>query len=235
MKKLILILTIMALTGSCAFKKKEKAQEPAVKAPAEEIGHFALTGSVVFDNDETAYNRPYSAIKQSDGKIVIFGQSRNDLILMRYLADGSGFDQDFQGGVVYIPSSLSMNSSTSGYEAQLITMQEVNGVEKILLLGRNKNSSKLSLARFNLDGTLDTSFSTAISTSLPVAAAAYITTQVIAGVNYIVVTGMDSSTYKFLVARYSENGVLLSQTSVGSNISRVTSVTIQSDGKIVVA
>ena len=100
----------------------------------------------------------FSLTTQSDGKILVAGASLNggsfDFALVRYNADG-GLDSSFGGGTGKIITDF-------GYsDAGLSVAVQADG--KILLAGQSwdmpSNSNyKFTLARYNQDGSLDTSF-----------------------------------------------------------------------------
>jgi uncharacterized delta-60 repeat protein len=89
---------------------------------------------------------------QADGKIVAFGEANSNLVLVRYNTNGT-LDTTFGGtGIV---------STDSGQtdQARDLTLQ-TDG--KIIVCGTiwNANSKDILLARYNTDGSLDTSFGT---------------------------------------------------------------------------
>ncbi|MCP4168951.1 MAG: hypothetical protein GY759_24065, partial [Chloroflexi bacterium] len=96
-----------------------------------------------------------SVTMQSDGKILVAGNSDNgsdkDLALVRYNTDGS-LDTSFDGDGILTTAFGSANDSGSSVAVQS------NG--KILVAGTSFNGSDwdFSLARYNTDGSLDTSF-----------------------------------------------------------------------------
>jgi uncharacterized delta-60 repeat protein len=93
-----------------------------------------------------------SVFVQTDGKIVAAGTSSSDFALVRYNSNGSldtSFDTD---GIV----TTNIIGSETGYSASL----QPNG--KIVLGGvaGNVNGNDFALARYNVNGSLDTTFST---------------------------------------------------------------------------
>jgi uncharacterized delta-60 repeat protein len=177
---------------------------------------------------------------QPDGKIVVAGFSFTgsdwDFALVRYGADGS-LDTSFGGGdgIVTTPVGLSFGQS--------VTVQP-NG--KIVVAGFSLGST-IALVRYNADGTLDESFGGGDGiVKTPVGSEGQglsVTVQpdgkiVVAGISF---TGSD---WDFALVRYGADGTL--DTSFGGGDGIVTtpvgllndfgqSVTVQPDGKIVVA
>lgn len=100
---------------------------------------------------------------QSDGKILgLFDAPRTTVgkdVVIRYNAGGT-LDSSFAGGgILYVNWNIP-NYSTAGY-AHAIAVQNVGGQEKILVAGSYSSASSqigLRVDRYNLDGTLDTTF-----------------------------------------------------------------------------
>jgi uncharacterized delta-60 repeat protein len=192
-----------------------------------------------------------SVVIQSDGKIVVAGESYNgsdyDFALVRYNTDGSldnSFDND--GKVTTAIGS----SDDVGYSVA------IQSDEKIIVAGSSWNGSNddFALIRYNTDGNLDNTFdsdgkvTTAIGSSNEVGKSAAIQSDgkiVVAGKSY------NGSAFNFAVVRYNGNGSLDNSfdsdgkvtTDFGgrddsdpghSIFTDVYSVAIQSDGKIVV-
>jgi uncharacterized delta-60 repeat protein len=184
----------------------------------------------------------YSLVVQSDGKIVVAGASFNggnwDFALVRYNANGT-LDSSFGlGGMITTPIGGDHD------EAFSVAMQS-NG--KIVVAGFSRISGNwdFALVRYNVNGTLDSSFGSG----------GKVTTAIGGGDDYglsvavqsdgkIVVTGMsqNGSDWDFALARYDTNGVLDSGfgsggkviTGIGGSDDHGRAVTMQSDGKIVV-
>ena len=105
-----------------------------------------------------SYDYGESLIQQADGKLLLAGSARegsNDnenFALARYNLDGT-LDTTFGGGDGKVTTDFA-GSADYGYSL----IQQVDG--KLLLAGRayDGGNSNFALARYNLDGTLDTSF-----------------------------------------------------------------------------
>jgi uncharacterized delta-60 repeat protein len=183
---------------------------------------------------------PYSIAVQSDGKIVVAGQTMNgsyaDFAAVRYNTDGSldtSFDSD--GKVV---------TAIGSYEDMARAMV-IQADGKIVVAGYSYTGSNydFSLVRYNSDGSLDTGFdsdgklTTAVQSGADAAYAVALQADgkiLAAGYSY------GSSNEDFAVVRYNTNGSL--DTSFGffgkvthsvlTSHDRICSVAVQTDGKI---
>jgi uncharacterized delta-60 repeat protein len=200
-----------------------------------------------------------SVLIQPDGKILVGGSdyagTKNAappqvFAVVRYNTDGS-LDTSFgSGGIATadFPGALINGWRYSQSYASVLYPQAGTGNDgKIVLAGghETKNSGSIfALARFNTNGTLDSTFGNAgeVTTSFPVS----IPLQggahgvVIQSDGKIVAAG--GSTSGFVLARYNSNGSLDTSfgsggevvTSLGAN-SNVSTLLLQPDGKLVVA
>ncbi|QDV68641.1 Serine-aspartate repeat-containing protein D precursor [Rosistilla carotiformis] len=208
------------------------------------------TPDTTFDSDgvlTTAIGASHDAAQsvavQSDGKIVVAGTryngSNEEFAVARYNADGTPdttFDSD---GI------LTTAIGSSNDQAQSVAVQSDG---KIVVAGSSYNGSNedFAVARYNADGTLDTTFgndgilTTAIGSSSDVAQSVVVQSDgkiVVAGSSY------NGSNEEFAVARYNADGTLdttfdsdgILTTAIGSSSDQAQSVAVQSDGKIVVA
>ncbi len=177
---------------------------------------------------------------QSDGKIVVTGWNHNgsntDFALVRYNTDGSldaSFDND---GIV---------TTQVGSDDSYAYSVAIQSDGKIVASGKswNNNNDDFTLVRYNPDGSLDLSFGVD----------GIVTTGIGSGYDHaysvaiqrdgkIVVTGA-SHNDDFVVVRYNPDGSLdasfdsdgIVTTVIEGGVGSSRSVTIQSDGKIVVA
>ncbi|NLX05086.1 MAG: DUF4347 domain-containing protein, partial [Phycisphaerae bacterium] len=186
----------------------------------------------------------YSMAIQADGKIVAAGYSYNgsndDFALVRYNSDGS-LDTTFSGdGIV--------TTGFGGSSADQVKSVAIQADGKIVVAGYSNlgGTNDFALARYNTDGSLDTSFSgdglltTAIGTGADAAYGMAIQADgkiVAAGYSY------NGSNYDFALVRYNTDGSLDTTFSGdgivttgfgGSSADQVQSMAIQADGKIVV-
>lgn len=93
----------------------------------------------------------YGATLQSDGKIVVVGQSGDVFTLARYNADGT-VDTAFGGA----GNGLAVISGLGGNSRALDVFQQADG--KLIAVGFKSNYGDFAMVRLNTDGTLDTSF-----------------------------------------------------------------------------
>ena len=195
---------------------------------------FDGDGKVVTPFGSSSSDQAYAVVLQSDGKIVVVGNSGGDFALARYNPDGS-LDTSFDGaGKVTTPIG---SSGDYGYGVVL----QPDG--KIVVAGYSYNGSNydFAVARYNANGSLDTSFGGTGKVTTPIGSAddhGY--SVAIQSDGKIVVAG--DSNYDFAVVRYNADGSL--DTSFDGDGKVTTpiafsdyaySVVLQSDGKIVVA
>jgi uncharacterized delta-60 repeat protein len=193
---------------------------------------FGTDGKVIMDFG--GYDLGRSVIMQEDGKIIVAGSgynaasNPNDFALVRYNSDGS-LDPLFGiGGKVL--TDIGSHTDDYGYS---LTVQSDG---KIIVGGISNGDC--ALARYNVDGNLDTSFG--LGGKVVTDIYSYSDCIDIQSDGKIIVAG-SSYTADFVVARYNNDGSL--DTSFGKGGKVITdfgnndysySVTMQSDGKIVV-
>jgi len=177
---------------------------------------------------------------QTDGKIVAVGTAADDFVVLRYNAVGT-LDPTFSGdGIV----TTSFGSSASLDSARAVAIQP-NG--RIVVAGREGPQSNpgVGLARYNTNGTLDTTFSGdgILEMEFSTSAGGEATGVAIQADGKIVVVG--SSGTDFAVARLNPDGTLdatfgpppggIVTRDFGSANEGAIAVAIQTDGRIVVA
>jgi len=185
----------------------------------------------------------YSLLIQNDNKIILAGNNVNNgnpnYAIARFNTDGSldqsfsadGMDTVFIGGVIDYCLSVALQSDG-----------------KIVMAGysHNGNNTDFALVRYNTNGIIDSTFdadgkvTTAIGNSSD-----GISSVVIQSDNKILVTGYsyNGSNFDFALARYNSNGSLDNTfdidgkltTDFSSQIDFGIAITLQSDGKILVA
>jgi uncharacterized delta-60 repeat protein len=201
------------------------------------------TGGKVTTAIVTAWDIGNSVTIQPDGKILVAGQatigSTQDFAMVRYNANGT-LDTSFGTG-----GKVTTDIGTSHDQGKSVTIQPDG---KIVVAGQARFGSNddFALVRYNADGSLDTSFGTGgkVTTAIGTAwdSGYSVTLQpdgkiVVAGIAYI------GSTYDFALVRYNADGSLDTSfgtggkvtTAIGTSNDQGWSVTIQADGKIVVA
>jgi uncharacterized delta-60 repeat protein len=176
---------------------------------------------------------------QSDGKIMVAGYSYNgsnyDFALTRYNANGS-LDTTFDGD-----GKVTTAVGSSHDEANSVAIQSDG---KIVVAGSSVNGGwkDFALARYNTNGSPDTTFDGDGKVTTSVGSFDdYAYSVAIQSDGKIVIAGVSSG--DFALVRYNSNGSLDTTfdfdgkvtTAVGSSYDYANSVTIQSDGKIVVA
>ncbi len=209
------------------------------------------SGGHVLSSFSNAVSTAYAVTTQPDGKVVIAGTSftsgsktGNDFLVARYNADGS-VDTSFGTG-----GGTLTDFGSSADRAYAVALQpQTNGSSKILVAGYDGGGT-FAVARYNADGTLDTTFggktykgkvTTALGGSSSVA-----DSMVVDSAGRILVAGTTNVTGAGTVAalvRYTADGAL--DTTFGSggklltNIpltsSQKDAIALQADGKIVLA
>ncbi|MCP4389013.1 MAG: hypothetical protein GY802_12015, partial [Gammaproteobacteria bacterium] len=200
------------------------------------------TGGIVTTAIGSGDDRGNSVTVQSDGKILVAGYSwngaDNDFALARYNADGS-LDTSFDGDGI-LTTDFGANSDVG----QSVTVQSDG---KILVAGYSYNGSNIdfALARYNTDGSLDTGFDTDGRLTTAIGASHDYGNHVMLQTDgKILVAGYsNNSGNDFALARYNSDGSLdvsfdgdgKLTTDIGGGTDYGRSLTVQSDGKILLA
>ena len=116
---------------------------------------FNQTGLITFASENSTFK---SVAVQADGKIVAVGfaneKDKNTFLVARYTADGA-LDSSFgHNGIV--TTRFGMNESASG--AHAVALQDDGKIVVGGFTDAVRHTSKFCLARYNCDGSLDTSF-----------------------------------------------------------------------------
>lgn len=212
------------------------ARAQAEDSPGDLDPSFGTGGKVTTDFN-SAFDRAFAVAIQADGKIVTVGSSNFDFALVRYNSDGS-LDPHFDGdGMVTTDIGL--------FDEAFAVAIQTDG--KIVAAGRTAPEGgccQLALARYNADGSLDTSFDTdgKVTTIFQGHSAAFAVA--IQSDGKIVAAGMTDSPFLdgFALARYNADGSLDTSfdedgkvTTDFGGIDGASGLAIQADGKIVVA
>ena len=189
----------------------------------------------------TSYDDAFDVIQQADGKLVVAGYAQvgsyADFALVRYNGNGS-LDASFSGD--------GKLTTAIGIDDKAYTViQQRDG--KLVVAGSSSNGSRwdVALARYNANGSLDTSFNGAgsVTTAIGTGAGANSVIQQADGklvaAGYATVGGLPH----FALARYNTDGSLDSSfngtgkiiTALGTGTASASSVIQQADGKLVVA
>jgi uncharacterized delta-60 repeat protein len=201
---------------------------------------FGSGGKVLTNFVGGSGDRGYDMAVQSDGKIIVVGQSDGDFAVARYNADGS-LDTTFGTG-----GRVTTDFGTADDGARSVAIQPDGQIVVAGYRGPMWTTSDVALARYNPDGSLDSSFGVGgkawADVSGSVATVALDVAMqpdgkiVVAGGYYPGVNGWD-----FFVARYTDAGALDTgfdtdgwlKTDFGVGSDSAYAVAIQSDGKIV--
>jgi uncharacterized delta-60 repeat protein len=202
---------------------------------------FGSGGKVTTDIGAHSDDRVYAMVVQSDGKILVAGKTQtggaSDYAVVRYNTDGS-LDANFgSGGKVTTDIGA---SSTDG--AYAMTLQSDG---KILVAGYSNatGSYDFAVVRYNTDGSLDASFGSGGKVTTDISASSFDEAHGVAvqSDGKILVAGYFDY---FAVVRYNADGSLDASFGTGGIVTtnlgtgsydQVDTMTLQSDGKIVVA
>jgi uncharacterized delta-60 repeat protein len=203
--------------------------------PRATLGAGALDPT--FDGDGkvvTDFGAPAGAsdiVVQTDGKFVAAGSSGGDFALARYKVDGS-LDTSFDGDGKLV-------TDFGGADGASSVAIQADG--KIVVVGRS--ASDFALARYNTNGSLDTSFSGdgRVATDFGYSLANDVTIQPDGKIVAVGETNTGSNGINFGLARYNVDGSLdtsfdgdgLLATDILSEFDSARSVAMQPDGKIV--
>ena len=224
--------TVLALgVALCTFAAVPLAAHAAAGGLDPSFGTGGTVTTAIGGGSDTAYDVAF----QSDGKILAAGACGTDFCLARYNSDGSldtSFDSD---GKV----TTAVGATSFGW-SQPVAVQ--NDGKIVAALGCQ---STFCLARYNSDGSLDTSFDTDGLVTTDVGTGRDITTAVlIQSDQKIVAAGycrVDDDTKEFCLARYNSDGSLDPSfdsdgrltDNFGFNYAAAEDAALQNDGKIV--
>ncbi|MEJ2615848.1 MAG: T9SS type A sorting domain-containing protein, partial [Ignavibacteriaceae bacterium] len=186
-------------------------------------------------------NKAFSTVIQNDGKIIVAGTTINetnfDAALIRYTSDGN-LDNTFGAN-----GSVIVGGSRDECIYSAAIQWAGSGGEKIIVGGFSSESGTKDfvLARFNLDGTLDTTFGNGGTAVTPIGSAHDEINSITVQENgKIIAAGYtdNGSDKDFAIARYMPDGELDSTfggagyvtTSIGTKDERANSVVIESAG-----
>ena len=196
---------------------------------------FSGDGMLTTAIGNQVYDYGESVTVQADGKILVAGSSNGDFALARYNTDGS-LDTGFSGDG-WLTTDFGWGSSGHGYSVAVQT----DG--KILVAGSSYNGSNIdfALVRYNTDGSLDTSFSGdgMLTTAIGNYNHGQSVTLQADGKILVAGTSNNGSNADFALVRYNTDGSLDTSFSDDGKVTTASgtgeSVTVQADGKILVA
>ncbi|MFO0455309.1 MAG: Ig-like domain-containing protein, partial [Planctomycetota bacterium] len=204
---------------------------------------FGTGGKVTTAINVGSSSTGYGITLQSDGKVIVAGSAGNgsndDFALVRYNANGT-LDTSFGGGDGIVTTAI----GTTGEYARSVTLQPDG---KIVLGGYSEigGNFDFALVRYNPDGSLDSSFGTGGKVTTAIGTGMDIGQSVTLQPDGKIVVGGGSlmgSNLDFALVRYNADGSLDTTfgtggkvtTALSASVDQGNSVTIQSDGKIVV-
>lgn len=189
---------------------------PVFAAPGSLDPNFGLGGRVLIDPG-SAFDAAAAVVVQPDGKLLVAGQTRNssnypDFLLQRFLPNGT-LDASFgNNGTVATDFGGFHNN-----EAHALAFQSDG---RIIVAGsafpsvNPYQSSNFALARYNADGSLDTSFGVngMVTTNINASSSDSIAAVLIQSDGKIVAVGSSDNNIQynslFVLARYNPNGTL---------------------------
>jgi uncharacterized delta-60 repeat protein len=182
-------------------------------------------------NDFFSFDTPFDVAIAPDGKIVVAGRADAGIAIVRYTAAGEP-DQTFSGdGVVFTTPTLRAAAT------QVVVLP--NG--KIVIAGTTDRSTRLLLQRYNVNGTLDTTFGVngrADPTSTPI----WSVNALVAQGSAFVVGGQVADSGVAAVARFDANGHIDptfgtdgTTQLVLSSPTEVNAITVDGSGRLVAA
>ena len=215
-------------------------------------GTFGKGGKVVFDFFGS-FDQANAAVLQPDGKIIVVGSASYDSLnqdigfaLARFNTDGS-IDLGFGSGGKQITDFFGAGAIANGVVLQADGKFVVAGTASDS--ATRPNATDIAVARYNVDGSLDTTFGTGGETAMPFSNSA--TEQgnalALAADGKIVVTGAAFKTFAtppdFALVRYNADGSLDTAFGNGGTITNdiaggtdvAQAIAIQDDGRILAA
>lgn len=210
-----------------------------INSPSSYDTSFSDTGSTANLYIAQTINQAQDIIAQNDGKIVTVGNAGENGIIVRYNNNGS-LDTSF--------NTTGYVTVTIGSQTNILAVALQPADQKILIAGYAiiSNVSTIFIARYNRNGTIDTTFNSTgyITTSFGMQSQLY-------GIalqknGSIIVTGwlsdQEDGLTKALIACYTSSGVLDTtfgvngyiSTLIGNVYTKAQDVIIQTDGKIII-
>jgi len=219
--KSILLLGLMIFVSTASFGQ-----------PGSLDGDFDADGKVI-TSIAGGHNFANAVAIQPDGKIVVAGSSSDKIMLARYYPDGS-LDNSFgQDGIV------TTEITTEDYASSVVMQPD----GKIIVTGGAFES--ICVVRYNLDGSLDSSFGSGGIVINRIGEFASGNSVVLQADGKILIGGdaLFGSDKNFVILRYNINGMLDNTFSFDGTVTTdfngredmARSIRVQTDGKIVVA
>ncbi len=243
-------LALMAKDGCATLGDLAEARVTIVDDEARPVPNSNPSGTLdtTFGTDGKVTSAPFGGegskmLRQPDGKLVIVGGSTVDFVLARFNADGTP-DTTF-GSAGRITTDIM--GGFNGERARAVAIQPDG---KLVVAGEGSpdfSTNYVTLARYDTDGTLDSSFGNGGKVSSPVVGRAWaVAVQadgkiVVAGDQYV--GNRQSDFGDVLVARYDANGSVDAGFAFGGSqvfdlangTDQARNVVVQPDGKILVS
>ena len=155
---------LLAVVGIAVLAAPAPRADGCVGTPGTLDPCFGVSGLAAEDILAGGFDTSWDLAVQADGKIVVAGSTRaatetvSRFTVLRYLPDGSSLDTSF-GGTGFVRTTF---AGTKDAETARRVAVQTDG--KIVVLGQAKLSMKgngklgFAIARYNENGTLDTSF-----------------------------------------------------------------------------
>ena len=203
---------------------------------------FGDNGRVLTDFTGGSMDQAFGVAIDSIGRIVVAGSSGSDFAVARYNPDGTP-DNTFN-------STGKVLTNLGASDAAMAVAVDSN--DRIVVAGSSNAGGTYDFAvvRYNVDGTLDTTFNTTgrVVTDVGVGSGDFVTAAVIQSDGKIVVGGLSDASgipYDFTLVRYNPSGTLdltfnttgkvLTDFTGSGNSDALQALAVQSDGKIVAA
>ncbi|MGH9871453.1 MAG: hypothetical protein ACRD9S_03175 [Pyrinomonadaceae bacterium] len=186
---------------------------------------FGTSGFVTTDPDGPTYSDiPADTVVQSDGKIIVTGQTTNqvngtgtDFIVLRYNPDGT-LDIAFGDPDPLNPSlrrGYVVTPFTTGVDLANTVVLQPDGK---IVVGGWSSPGDMAVARYNTDGTLDATFGSAGKVVISFGSAASIRQIVIQSDHKLILAGQGGAPSFFAVVRLNPNGTLDSSFGTGGKV-----------------
>ena len=237
----VIIILLLLVLSTLITRRGASALTPHRELASTACLDMSFNGTGIVTTPITErYDTGSSVALQTDGKIVVAGDSDGEFAVVRYNSDGS-LDTSFNG-TGKVTTSIG-GAGDLGYSVAI----QADG--KIVVAGQSYNGANYDFAvvRYNSDGSLDTSFNGTGKVTTPIGSSHdYAYAVAIQGDGKIVVAGdsyNSSLNFDFAVVRYNSDGSLDTSfngtgkvtTPIGSGSDYGYTMAIQADGKIVVA
>jgi uncharacterized delta-60 repeat protein len=243
LKRLLAIFAISMLLVSWLPLRQADAADGALD-PSFGSGGFVTTD---FGDGSATSASPRAVAIQPDGKIVVAGDDSSQIVLVRYNPDGT-LDAAFGNGGIVTTKSGGPPFLSSAVAVVLQPDRKIVVAGRVPGSGATGSKSGFGIARYNPDGSLDTSFGDGgeVRTDFGIPADARAMVLQPDG-KMIVAGGVQSGFFNgFALARYNSNGSLdpsfgsggtvITTNFTASNLSGLANaLTLQADGKIVAA